>query len=231
MSRAGFACRRTLIGRSSRGSSFRCGPTSGRKASKISPTRSAPTCCARARAGDAKTHPKLSRGRAERRLASLACAAGAAALALALLAAGTFVWRVGYAPRFMAASVDDKLLSHTRRGFRDCRAAVRRTSPATRNKDYFADAITDDLTTDLPHLPDSFVIARNTAFAYKGKAGGREDRSDGISACAICWRAACAVSRTRSRSTRRLISTETGAHVVGLGSVRRRAQQAWGIVG
>src|SRR5580700_1164225 len=32
-----------------------------------------------------------------------------AALALALLAAGTFVWPVGYAPRFMTASVDDKL--------------------------------------------------------------------------------------------------------------------------
>ena len=34
---------------------------------------------------------------------------------------------------------------------------------------YFADGVTDDLTTDLSHLPDSFVIARNTAFTYKGK--------------------------------------------------------------
>ena len=33
----------------------------------------------------------------------------AAAVALALLAAGAFAWRAGYAPRFMAASVDDKL--------------------------------------------------------------------------------------------------------------------------
>jgi TolB-like protein/tetratricopeptide (TPR) repeat protein len=37
------------------------------------------------------------------------------------------------------------------------------------NQDYFADAITDDLTTDLSHLQNSFVIARNTAFTYKGK--------------------------------------------------------------
>ena len=36
-------------------------------------------------------------------------------------------------------------------------------------QDYFADGITDDLTTDLSHLPDSFVIARGTAFTYKGK--------------------------------------------------------------
>ena len=35
--------------------------------------------------------------------------------------------------------------------------------------DYFADGITDDLTTDLSHLPDSFVISRGTAFTYKGK--------------------------------------------------------------
>src|SRR5262249_5228854 len=34
---------------------------------------------------------------------------------------------------------------------------------------YFADAITDDLTTDLSRIADSFVIARTTAFSYKGK--------------------------------------------------------------
>jgi hypothetical protein len=38
----------------------------------------------------------------------------AAALALLLLAAGTFAWRAGYAPRFMAASVDDKLANAPR---------------------------------------------------------------------------------------------------------------------
>jgi adenylate cyclase len=31
-------------------------------------------------------------------------------------------------------------------------------------QDYFADGITDDLTTDLSRISDSFVIARNTAF-------------------------------------------------------------------
>jgi adenylate cyclase len=37
-------------------------------------------------------------------------------------------------------------------------------------QEYFADGITDDLTTDLSHLAGSFVIARNTAFSYKGKS-------------------------------------------------------------
>ena len=39
-----------------------------------------------------------------------------------------------------------------------------------REQQYFADAITEDLTTDLARIPGSFVIARTTAFAYKGKA-------------------------------------------------------------
>ena len=35
---------------------------------------------------------------------------------------------------------------------------------------YLADAITDDLTTNLSRIAGSFVIARNSAFTYKGKA-------------------------------------------------------------
>jgi len=37
-------------------------------------------------------------------------------------------------------------------------------------QDYFAEAITEDLTTDLSRIADSFVISRNTAFTYRGKA-------------------------------------------------------------
>jgi adenylate cyclase len=37
-------------------------------------------------------------------------------------------------------------------------------------QEYFADGITDDLTTDLSRISGSFVIARNTAFTYKSKA-------------------------------------------------------------
>jgi class 3 adenylate cyclase/TolB-like protein len=36
-------------------------------------------------------------------------------------------------------------------------------------QEYFADGMTDDLTTDLSRISGSFVIARNTAFTYKGK--------------------------------------------------------------
>ena len=36
-------------------------------------------------------------------------------------------------------------------------------------QDYFADGITENLTTDLSRIRGSFVIARNTAFTFKGK--------------------------------------------------------------
>jgi TolB-like protein/Tfp pilus assembly protein PilF len=37
------------------------------------------------------------------------------------------------------------------------------------NQDYFADGITESLTTNLSRLRGSFVVARNTAFTFKGK--------------------------------------------------------------
>jgi TolB-like protein len=38
------------------------------------------------------------------------------------------------------------------------------------DQQYFADGITEDLTTDLSRIAHSFVISRNTAFTYKGKS-------------------------------------------------------------
>ena len=38
------------------------------------------------------------------------------------------------------------------------------------SQDYFADGVTENLTTDLSRIRDSFVIARNTAFTFKGKS-------------------------------------------------------------
>lgn len=39
-----------------------------------------------------------------------------------------------------------------------------------RSQDYLADAVTDDLTTDLSRVPGAFVIARATAFTYKDRS-------------------------------------------------------------
>jgi len=40
------------------------------------------------------------------------------------------------------------------------------------DQEYFADAITEDPTTDLSRIAGSFVIAPTTAFTYKGKGLG-----------------------------------------------------------
>jgi adenylate cyclase len=45
-----------------------------------------------------------------------------------------------------------------------------RNSSGDLDQDYIADAVTDDLTTDLSRLSNTLVIARATAFTYKGKA-------------------------------------------------------------
>ena len=37
------------------------------------------------------------------------------------------------------------------------------------NQEYFADGVTENLTTELSRIHNSFVIARNTAFSFKGK--------------------------------------------------------------
>jgi TolB-like protein/Flp pilus assembly protein TadD len=39
-----------------------------------------------------------------------------------------------------------------------------------REQQYFADGLTDDLTTDLSRIPHMFVIARNTAFTYRDRS-------------------------------------------------------------
>src|SRR5260370_7312123 len=44
-----------------------------------------------------------------------------------------------------------------------------RNSSGDPGQDYIADAVTDDLTTDLSPLSDTLLIARPTAFTYKGK--------------------------------------------------------------
>src|SRR5216683_7379457 len=46
-----------------------------------------------------------------------------------------------------------------------------------REQEYFSDGITDDLTTALSRLPDLFVIARTSAFTYKGKEVNVQDVS------------------------------------------------------
>lgn len=42
-------------------------------------------------------------------------------------------------------------------------------------QEYFAEGLTEDLTTDLSRIPGSFVIARSSAYSFRGKAGDVRD--------------------------------------------------------
>ena len=79
-------------------------------------------------------------------------------------------------------------------------------------QEYFADGITDDLTTDLSHLPDSFVIARGTAFTYKGKPVDAKQIGRDLG---VRYLLEGSVRRSGEKIAvnAQLISTETGAHV------------------
>jgi adenylate cyclase len=132
-----------------------------------------------------------------------------AALALALLAAGALAWRAGYAPRFMVASVDDKLANAPRLSIV---VLPFENLSGDKEQDYFADAITEDLTTDLSHLPDSFVISRGTAFTYKGKPVDAKQIGKDLGVRYVLEGSVRRVGETVTINAQ-LISTETGAHV------------------
>jgi TolB-like protein/Tfp pilus assembly protein PilF len=81
-----------------------------------------------------------------------------------------------------------------------------------REQEYFADGITDDLTTDLSRIAGSFVIARSTAFTYKGKAVDvkRIGRELGVR---YALEGSVRRSGQQVRTNTQLIDTDTGANL------------------
>ena len=85
--------------------------------------------------------------------------------------------------------------------------------------DYFADALTDGLTTDLARVPNSFVIARNTAFTYKADLSTPK-LSVTNWACAICWKVRCSPAAIRSGVNAQLIRWATISSCISNKSAR-----------
>ena len=81
-----------------------------------------------------------------------------------------------------------------------------------REQQYFADGVTEDLTTDLSRIADSFVISRNTAFTYKDKPINAKQigRELGVR---YVLEGAVQRSATQVRVNAQLIDAETDAHV------------------
>ena len=76
-------------------------------------------------------------------------------------------------------------------------------------QDYLADVITDELTTGLSRIRDSFVIARSTAFTYKGKAVDVKQIGRDLGVRYVL-EGSEQQSGNRVRVSARLISAETG---------------------
>jgi adenylate cyclase len=80
------------------------------------------------------------------------------------------------------------------------------------SQDYFADGVTENLTTDLARIRDSFVIARNTAFTFKGKAVDAKEigRELGVR---YVLEGSVQRDQGRVRVNVQLIDAQSGAHI------------------
>ena len=79
-------------------------------------------------------------------------------------------------------------------------------------QDYFADGITENLTTDLSRIRDSFVIARNTAFTYKGKSVDAKEIGKELGVRYVL-EGSVQRDQNRVRVNAQLIDAEIGAHL------------------
>jgi adenylate cyclase len=152
----------------------------------------------------AKPAPPAAPAAARGRRALFPLAAAAAAL-LILIAGGAWYFLAGQRPPPSAsAPVEAAHLSIVVLPFANLSG-----DPA---QDYFADGITENLTTDLSRIPNSFVIARNTAFSFKGKTIDAKDIGKELG---VRYVLEGSVQRdlNRVRVNAQLIDSESGAHL------------------
>ena len=79
-------------------------------------------------------------------------------------------------------------------------------------QDYFADGITENLTTELSRIRNSFVIARNTAFTFKGKSVDAKEIGKELGVRYVL-EGSVQRDQNRVRVNAQLIDAESGAHL------------------
>jgi TolB-like protein/DNA-binding winged helix-turn-helix (wHTH) protein len=79
-------------------------------------------------------------------------------------------------------------------------------------QDYFADGITENLTTDLSRIHNSFVIARNTAFTFRGKNVDAKEIGKELGVRYVL-EGSVQRDQNRVRVDAQLIDAESGAHL------------------
>ena len=80
------------------------------------------------------------------------------------------------------------------------------------SQDYFADGVTENLTTELSRIRGSFVIARNTAFTYKGKSVDAKEIGKELGVRYVL-EGSVQRDQNRVRVNTQLVDAESGAHL------------------
>ncbi len=80
------------------------------------------------------------------------------------------------------------------------------------SQDYFADGVTDNLTSDLSRIHNSFVIASTTAFTYKGKTVDAKEIGKELGVRYVL-EGSVQRGQNRVRVNAQLIDAESGAHL------------------
>src|SRR4029077_5888144 len=140
--------------------------------------------------------------------------AGAAAAAIAIAAGGGAWWlRVG-------RESDQRVQPETTAARLQSQTAPRLSIvvlPFTKRsndpeEEYFPDGITEDLTTDVARIQGSLVIARNTAFTYKGKPVDAKQLGRELGVRYVL-EGSIQRSGNQVRINTQLVDAETGAHL------------------
>jgi adenylate cyclase len=137
-------------------------------------------------------------------------AGAAAALLIAAGGGGWWLWSGRHAgPEVTAVSSSTQPFSAPRLSLVVLPFANYSNDP---EQEYFVDGITEDLTTDLSRIQGSLVIARNTAFTYKGKQVDARQigRELGVR---YVLEGSVQRSGNQVRVNAQLVDTETGAHL------------------
>ena len=79
-------------------------------------------------------------------------------------------------------------------------------------QDYFADGVTENLTTELSRIRDSFVIARNTAFTFKGRNVDAKEIGKELGVRYVL-EGSVQRDQNRVRVNAQLIDAQSGAHL------------------
>jgi TolB-like protein len=79
-------------------------------------------------------------------------------------------------------------------------------------QDYFADGVTENLTTDLSRIRGSFVIARNTAFTFKGKSVDAKEIGKELGVRYVL-EGSVQRDQNRVRVNAQLVDVDSGAHL------------------